>query len=118
MNWSASRQPSVIEDLIANEVRERWIDLNAADHKNPLTATPENLANGRRVYDEHCAVCHGLDGIGKNRLAADFYPPVARLIAIPSKCRTLKFISSSSKGLRCLRCRGSANITVPKRSGR
>ncbi len=79
MNWSAARRPSGLETRLANQIRERWIEIHASDQKNPLAATPENLAAGRRVYDEHCAVCHGRDGSGENAFHADFYPPVARL---------------------------------------
>ncbi len=79
MNWSAARQPSGLEVYLANRVRERWIEIHASDLKNLLAATPENLAEGRHEYDEHCAVCHGRDGSGKNAFHADFYPPVARL---------------------------------------
>jgi mono/diheme cytochrome c family protein len=34
---------------------------------------------GQEDYNEHCAGCHGIDGSGKNRLEADFYPPVPSL---------------------------------------
>jgi mono/diheme cytochrome c family protein len=79
MNWTAAQQPGAIETWLANSVRERWAKIHASDQKNPLAATPENLAAGRREYDEHCALCHGLDGSGRNQLHVDFYPPVARL---------------------------------------
>ena len=79
LNWSAARQPSGIEVRLANRVRERWIEIHASHHKNPLAATPENLADGRKQYNEQCAICHGLDGSGRNSFHADFYPPVARL---------------------------------------
>ena len=29
---------------------------------NPLPATDENVAGGQRLYNEHCASCHGMDG--------------------------------------------------------
>ena len=78
MNWSAARQLSPVEDFIASEVRERWIGIHPPSQNNPLAATPDNFAVGRRTYNQHCAAGHGLDGNDRNRLYAKFYPPVIR----------------------------------------
>src|SRR5437016_12549164 len=32
--------------------------------KNPVAATPESLATGKRLYDRLCADCHGATGRG------------------------------------------------------
>ena len=32
---------------------------NAAQLKNPVAATPQSLAAGKKAYDENCAACHG-----------------------------------------------------------
>jgi mono/diheme cytochrome c family protein len=32
---------------------------NAAALKNPVAATPQSLAAGKKAYDENCAACHG-----------------------------------------------------------
>lgn len=32
--------------------------------RNPIAPTPEALAVGSRIYQQHCAVCHGVDGTG------------------------------------------------------
>jgi len=37
--------------------------------KNPFAATPENLARGRFVYQNYCAHCHGLQGLGDGPVA-------------------------------------------------
>jgi len=39
--------------------------------RNPVKATPESLAQARRVYQYDCAMCHGEDGSGKSDLAQD-----------------------------------------------
>lgn len=39
--------------------------------KNPITPTPEGLAEARKLYGYDCAMCHGKDGNGKGDLAAD-----------------------------------------------
>jgi mono/diheme cytochrome c family protein len=39
--------------------------------KNPVTPTPEGLAEARKLYGYHCAMCHNKNGDGKGDLAAD-----------------------------------------------
>ncbi len=39
--------------------------------KNPVPATPEGLAEARKLYRYHCAMCHGAEGDGKGDLAED-----------------------------------------------
>ena len=36
---------------------------------NPLEATEENLANGKKMYDIYCATCHGTKGDGNGVLS-------------------------------------------------
>lgn len=79
MNWSASGKRSTLENRIASTVRKRWIGIHCPNQRNPLALNPDNLVSGREDYDEHCFVCHGLDGSGENRIEADFYPRVPRL---------------------------------------
>jgi S-disulfanyl-L-cysteine oxidoreductase SoxD len=35
--------------------------------KNPIPATPESLASGKRLYDRFCAECHGSTGHGDGK---------------------------------------------------
>lgn len=42
-----------------------------AAKKNPVTPTPEGLAEARKYYGYSCAMCHGKSGDGKGDLAAD-----------------------------------------------
>src|SRR5438105_13514855 len=39
--------------------------------KNPVPATPEGLAEARKIYGYDCAMCHGKEGDGKGDLAQD-----------------------------------------------
>jgi mono/diheme cytochrome c family protein len=43
--------------------------LSAKKLKNPLTATKENITQGRALFNQHCASCHGQDGKGKTTIA-------------------------------------------------
>jgi mono/diheme cytochrome c family protein len=38
--------------------------------KNPIPLTAEGLAEARKLFGYHCAMCHGKDGDGKGDLAA------------------------------------------------
>ena len=44
-------------------------DKAKAEVTNPLEATEENLANGKKTYDIYCATCHGKKGDGNGYLA-------------------------------------------------
>jgi mono/diheme cytochrome c family protein len=81
LDWSASKPPGAVEQALAGGVLGRWVRRNTDSRTNPLSPTQENLKAARTEYEEHCAACHGLDGSGRNRFEADFYPPVAKLTA-------------------------------------
>jgi mono/diheme cytochrome c family protein len=40
----------------------------AAAKKNPVKPTPDGIAEARKLYGYHCAMCHGKDGDGKGDL--------------------------------------------------
>jgi len=50
---------------------EQKITPEDAAKKNPVPATPEGLAEARKLYGYNCAMCHGKMGDGKGDLAAD-----------------------------------------------
>jgi mono/diheme cytochrome c family protein len=79
MQWNANARPSAAEQWVARYVLRQWVRRNAPSESNPIAPTADNLREGEQQYDEHCAVCHGLDGNAKNRVGGDFYPPIARL---------------------------------------
>jgi mono/diheme cytochrome c family protein len=54
--------------MASNEVAERVF-------RNPLAATPENLAAGKKFYDIHCGVCHGAGGRGDGPVAGGAMAP-------------------------------------------
>jgi mono/diheme cytochrome c family protein len=42
-----------------------------AAKKNPVKPAPEGMAEAKKLFGYHCAMCHGKDGDGKGDLAAD-----------------------------------------------
>ncbi len=79
VNWSATRNPGLVESALASYSRSSWVRRHADKQPNPIRPTPENLKAGQTDFDEHCSGCHGLDGSGENRFEADFNPPVPKL---------------------------------------
>ena len=41
----------------------------------PPKKTPELLTQGKKLYEQNCATCHGLKGDGKGQLGAVLKPP-------------------------------------------
>ena len=39
--------------------------------QNPVTANPEAIASGRKIYAEHCGKCHGESGNGRGPKAPE-----------------------------------------------
>jgi len=46
----------------------------AATLTNPVPADRMSLLEGRQIYEEHCASCHGADGRGDGRAGATLRP--------------------------------------------
>jgi len=42
-----------------------------AAKKNPVASTPEGLAEAKKLFGYHCAMCHNKDGDGKGELAVE-----------------------------------------------
>ncbi len=49
----------------------------AAEKPNPLAGNAKAAAGGRKLFERHCAQCHGSDGRGLRR-AADLQLPVVQ----------------------------------------
>jgi mono/diheme cytochrome c family protein len=77
-NWAAAESPGGVERWFAKIIlaRSRAAD---AELKNPLPPSEATLTEGRAIYDQHCAFCHGKDGSGPGAAGMQFYPPVPSL---------------------------------------
>ena len=60
----AAAQPQASQPLSA-------VPVEAARKENPVKATSESLARGKKQYGVDCAMCHGKDGAGKGDVAVD-----------------------------------------------
>jgi len=53
-----------------------------ASKTNPLKATSENIAAGRTLYTQNCAVCHGPKGAGDGEGGKALNPPPGNLVGL------------------------------------
>src|SRR3990172_4724868 len=51
------------------------IGITLAQAPKPPQKTPELLAQGKKLYDQNCVMCHGPKGDGKGQLGATLKPP-------------------------------------------
>jgi mono/diheme cytochrome c family protein len=78
---SARKKPSNFEYAIANFALGLSIPSETKKLRNPLSSEPQILAEARKHYKDHCAVCHAEDGGGKTTLSAGLSPEVPDLRA-------------------------------------
>lgn len=81
MTAPADRQPTHAETFAATMLRRMFVPLHARVIPRPPTITTAALVEGRTIFRQRCAMCHGGSGQGDASLATAFYPPVPDLTA-------------------------------------
>ena len=83
---SARDEPGALEARLARFVRGLAIPDEVRRRANPVSSTPEAMAEARAHFADHCASCHGNDGSGQTALGRRLYPraPDMRLPATQS----------------------------------
>jgi mono/diheme cytochrome c family protein len=72
---SAREEPMGIEGWVAGWARAAALPTDARSRTNPVSKTPEVLADARAHWADHCAVCHANDGGGDTQMGKHMYPP-------------------------------------------
>jgi mono/diheme cytochrome c family protein len=67
----AQQKDAKAKDAQAAEALPPPIPAADVEKKNPVKPTPEGMAEAKRLYGYHCAMCHGSDGDGKGELAIE-----------------------------------------------
>lgn len=62
-------------------VMRRGVDPPYASKESPLEPSSDDLREGRRLYDDHCARCHGPKGTGDGPAGKGLEPPPASIAA-------------------------------------
>ena len=75
LGCTAHAQPSKTETTLANVAKNLVIPVEAEHKKNPVPDTQAVVEQGRLVFVQSCAVCHGGDGRGGTELGRNMYPP-------------------------------------------
>jgi len=76
IDFSADKTPSQAERHLAMSAMDASTDRHAPDLKNPVPASESDLTVGARLYNDHCAGCHGDPSNPDSRLGRSFNPPV------------------------------------------
>lgn len=73
--FSAREKPTSYEAWLARRARSLATEPGSRDLKNPVVATPLNVAEARDHFADHCAVCHANNGSGETTMGRNMYPP-------------------------------------------
>jgi mono/diheme cytochrome c family protein len=72
--FSTHDDPTAVESFVARSLRNLAVPADLRGATNALPGTPENVAEGRAHWADHCASCHGNDGKGQTTLGQHLYP--------------------------------------------
>ena len=62
-------------------VMQNGVDPSYANKSNPLKNTTKNIEDGKRLYEQNCALCHGKTGLGNGEAGKNLNPPPANIEA-------------------------------------
>jgi mono/diheme cytochrome c family protein len=71
----AGIHPSALESTLAMSFLDASTDRHARPQENPAAPTEANLLTGMKLYQQHCATCHGAPQQANGSLGLHFYPP-------------------------------------------
>ena len=80
--------PSDVVLLMAEAGRQFIIPGDIAARKNPVPASPDAVAGGRRVFTARCVTCHGADGKGQTPIGSHIYPRAGDLTATQAQAKS------------------------------
>lgn len=66
-------------------VRQNGVDPNYATKSNPLKNTTKNIEEGKRLYEQNCALCHGPTGLGDGDAGKNLNPPPSNIEAFSKR---------------------------------
>jgi mono/diheme cytochrome c family protein len=70
----ARRDPTLLEERAARQLRHLAIPRAAREQPNPEPASPEVLRKAMAHFADHCASCHGNNGKGQTDIGKHLYP--------------------------------------------
>jgi len=76
----ADNAPGPLEHALASRALDEYADKHKPVGDNPIQATSENLMDGAKEYEEHCAFCHGGAKAKNSPMRNKLNPPAPQLI--------------------------------------
>jgi mono/diheme cytochrome c family protein len=76
---TANKKPSKMETTLANMAKDVVIPIEAENKISPQSVSAVAAIEGRKLYLQSCAICHGTDGHGHTGLGRGMYPPAMDL---------------------------------------
>ena len=76
----ADNPPGSLERSLASRAMDVYAEKHKPPGDNPVQITSENLMEGAKEYEEHCAFCHGGAKAKISPMRDKFSPPVPQLI--------------------------------------
>jgi cytochrome c553 len=75
-------EPNALERRTVETIKHH-VTVGNKSVKNPLSFTPENLADGKEAFSHYCVACHGLDGQSSGvPFANSMSPPLSSLASM------------------------------------
>jgi len=68
-------QPSAVETRMALVMRDLATPTSVRSQSSPVASSDGVFAEGLEHFADHCATCHGNDGIGDTEIGRSLYPP-------------------------------------------
>jgi thiosulfate dehydrogenase len=79
LSLATTARPLPFEEFLAHTALRESVG-TAKEAKSPLEVSEQNLLAGAKEYREHCAMCHGLPGQGKTKIAGGMFPTPPQLL--------------------------------------
>ena len=76
----ADNAPGALEQQLANMAMDAYVESHAPQQANPVQPTAKNLADGARLFEMHCSLCHGGASPRISAMRTKFSPPVPQII--------------------------------------
>lgn len=76
----ADNPPGTMERRLAHMATDAYVGSHAPKQENPVQPTAAALIEGARLYEKHCAVCHGGAAQRISPLRTKFSPPVPQIV--------------------------------------
>jgi cytochrome c553 len=91
-------KPNALERRTVEAIKHH-VTVGNKSAKNPLSFTPENLADGKEAFGHYCVACHGLDGQNTGvPFASSMSPPLPSLASMEVQSYTdgqLKWVADN-----------------------